>query len=186
MASNEGNGNVLPDGREIAFRKSMKTGAPPEAVYDLLADVRSHLEWGGNRGKKNFRLTAIEVEDAPVRQGSEWSSTGIAPDGTFRDRSVVTQALPPSALEFVTEAHVSFKKGGEGDWTLVNRYEITPEGSGSLVTYTQRLTRATKLGPMKMMLNPILAGVGRMMVSSLVKPAMQNLAAMAEERDAKR
>lgn len=185
MPTNERDGNVLPDGREIVFRKSMKTSAPPEAVYDLLADVRSHLEWGGNRGKENFRLTAIEVEDAPVRQGSEWSSTGIAPDGTFRDRSVVTEASRPSTLAFVTNAHVNFKKGGEGDWTLVNRYEIQAEGSGSLVTYTQRLTRATKLGPMKMMLNPLFAGVGRMMVSGLVKPAMKNLAAMAEERAGK-
>ena len=54
MATDAG-GNDLPTGREIAFRKSMKMGAPPEAVYDVLADVRSHLEWGGNRGKKNFR-----------------------------------------------------------------------------------------------------------------------------------
>jgi hypothetical protein len=175
-------GDALPDGREITFRKSMKMAVPPEAVYDLLADVRSHLEWGGNRGKKNFRLTGIKVGEPSVHKGSEWSSTGIAPDGTFRDRSVVTEASRPSAFEFVTNSHVSFKKGGEGDWNVVNRYEIKSEGVGSAVTYTQRLTSATKLGPMKMMLNPILAGVGRMMVGGLIKPAMRNLAAMAGER----
>lgn len=182
MGTDEGDGNALPAGKELVFRKSMKIGAPPKAVYEVLADVRSHLEWGGRRGKKNFRLTGIEVGDVPVRQGTEWSSTGIAPDGTFRDRSVVTEASSPSTFEFVTNAHVSFKKGGEGDWKVVNRYEITPEGSGSTLAYTQRLTHATALGPMKMMLNPILAGVGRMMVSGLIKPAMQNLASMAEER----
>jgi hypothetical protein len=185
MATNEGNGNVLPAGREIAFRKTMKMGAPPQAVYEVLADVRSHLEWGGNRSKKNFRLTGIEVGDAPVHQGSEWSSTGIAPDGTFRDRSVVTEASHPSTFEFVTEAHVSLKKGGEGDWKVVNRYEIKPDGSGSVVTYKQRVTHATVLGPMKMMLNPLLAAVGRMMVGSLIKPSMQNLASMAKERSIK-
>ena len=186
MATNGENGNVLPAGREIAFRKSMKIGAPPEAVFELLTDVRSHLEWGGTRGKKNFRLTGIEVGEAPIQQGTGWSSTGIAPDGSFRDRSVVTQASSPTTFEFITDAHVTFKKGGEGDWTVVNRYEIQPEGSGSLLTYTQRVTRATALGPMKMMLNPILAGVGRMMVGGLVKPAMRNLAAMAKERASKR
>lgn len=174
--------NVLPAGKEIAFQSSIDVAAPPEAVYDLLADVRSHLEWGGDRGKKNFRLTAIEVSEEPARQGTEWSSNGVAPDGTFRDRSVVTNATRPSTFEFTTNAHVTLKKGGEADWTLVNRYEIAPKGSGSQVTYAQRMTSATQLGPMKMMLNPLLAGLGRMMVRGLVKPAMKNLADMAEQR----
>jgi uncharacterized protein YndB with AHSA1/START domain len=180
-----GGGSALPAGREIAFRKRMKVDAPPEAIYELLADVRSHLEWGGNRGKKNFRLTGVEVGETPAREGTEWTSTGIAPDGTFRDRSIVIEASHPSVFEFHTDAHVSFKKGGEGDWKIVNRYEVRPEGAGSLVTYTQRVTHATVLGPMKMLLNPILAGVGRMMVGGLVKPAMQNLASMAKERAGK-
>ena len=186
MATNGESGNLIPAGREIAFRKSTKIGAPPEAVYEVLADVRTNLEWGGTRGKKNFRLTGIEVGTEPIQQGAGWSSTGIAPDGSFRDRSVVTEASRPSALEFVTDAHITFKKGGEGDWTVVNRYEIEPEGAGSMLTYTQRVTRATALGPMKMMLNPILGGVGRMMAAGLIKPAMRSLAAMAEERAGKR
>ena len=182
MEANEGSRNALPAGREITFRKSMRMDAPPEAVYDVLADLRSHLEWGGNRGKKNFRLTAIEAGEAPAEKGTEWTSNGVAPDGTFQDRSVVTEASRPSAFEFLTNVHVSFRKGGEADWTVSNRYEIRPVGSGSDVTYTQRVTRATELGPLKMLLNPVLGGLGRMMVSGFVKPAMQGLAAMAKAR----
>jgi hypothetical protein len=97
----------------------------------------------------------------------------------------VTEASPPNTFEFRTDAHVAFKKGDEADWKLINRYEITPEGSGSTVTYVQRLTEASALGPMKMMLNPILGSIGRMMVGGLVKPAMKNLKAMAEDRHGK-
>jgi hypothetical protein len=36
--------------------------APAEAVYELLADLNAHLEWGGRQQKrKNFRLTTVEA-----------------------------------------------------------------------------------------------------------------------------
>jgi uncharacterized protein YndB with AHSA1/START domain len=175
-------GRALPEGREITFRLSHRIAASPEAVYDTLADVRSHLEWAGSKAKKNFRLTGIEAGDAPAGQGTQWTSSGVAPDGMFSDRSMVTEAVRPSTFEFATDAHVTFKKGGEGDWKVVNRYEITPDGDGSRVTYTQRITKATELGPAKMMLNPVLGVIGRMMVSGLVKPAMRSLAATAQQR----
>lgn len=182
MAADVGGGNALPAGKEVVFRKSVKIAATPATVYEVLSDLRTHLEWGGNKGKKTFRLTGMEVGDGVTRKGTEWSSTGIAPDGTFRDRSVVTEASPPTALEFVTNSHVSFKKGGEGDWTVTNRYDIAADGAGSELKYTQRVTHATALGPMKMMLNPVFAGIGRMMVGGLIKPAMASLKAMAEAR----
>lgn len=182
MAADRDRADVLPEGREVAFRMSSTVASPPDVVYDVIADVGTHLDWGGTRGSKKYRLTAVDVQDGPAVKGSEWTSTGIAPDGTFRDRSVVTEASRPSAFEFQTDAHIAFRKGGEGDWRLINRYEITPEGKGSRVAYTQRLIAATPLGPMKMMLNPLLGGIGRMMVKGLNKPAMRGLAAMAEEK----
>lgn len=177
-----GSGKEMPAGKEIIFRRSITVQAPPAAVYEVLADVRGHLEWGGERSGKKYRLTGIEVGDSPAVQGTTWTSTGIAPDGTFRDRSVVTEASAAKVFEFATDAHITLRKGGEADWRLVNRYDIEPQGSGARLTYTQRMTDATDLGPMKMMLNPVLAPIGRMMVGGLVKPAMNNLAAMAEER----
>ncbi len=174
--------DALPAGREIAFEVSFRTSAPPEAVFDQLADVRSHLEWGGNSGKKNFRLTGMQTGTTPAEKGTEWTSTGIAPDGSFTDRSVVGDATRPTSFEFTTQSHVKFRKGGEGEWTVVNRYDITPDGSGSRVTYRQRVTQASAMGPMKMMLNPVLGGIARMMMKGLNKPAMRNLAAMAEQR----
>ena len=174
--------NPLPTGKEITFTMTSRTTAPPEAVYDVLADVRGHLDWAGDRGHKKFRLTGIQADAAPVQKGAEWTSTGSAPDGKFTDRSIVTDATRPSHLEFTTEAHVVFRKGGEGDWTVVNRYEIAPDGTGSRVTYTQTIARANEMGPMKMMLIPVVGGVMKGMVKGLVKPAMRNLATLAEDR----
>ncbi|MFY9587607.1 MAG: SRPBCC family protein [Actinomycetota bacterium] len=178
MASSD----ALPAGREIPFEMSFRTAAPPEAVFDQLADVGSHLEWGGSKGNKKFHLTGLQIGTGPAVKGTEWTSTGMAPDGTFTDRSVVHEATRPTRFEFTTEAHAAFRKGGEGDWTVVNRYDIAPDGAGSRVTYRQTVTRATAMGPMKMMLTPVLGSVGRMMVKALNKKAMRNLAAMAEER----
>ena len=39
-----------------------RSAAPAEIVYDLLADLRSHAEWGGRRQRsKRFRLTSVEA-----------------------------------------------------------------------------------------------------------------------------
>ena len=174
--------DALPAGREVVFETRFRTAAPPEAVFDQLADVRSHLEWGGTKGNKKFHLTGLEGGATTAEKGTAWTSSGVAPDGTFSDRSTVTDATRPSRFEFTTESHVTFRKGGEGDWSVVNGYEIAPEGSGSRVTYRQRVTKATAMGPMKMMLTPVLSSIGRMMVKGMNKTAMKNLAAMAEER----
>ncbi|MGZ4603736.1 MAG: hypothetical protein ACXV0U_09085, partial [Kineosporiaceae bacterium] len=43
--------------------------APPAAVYDVLADLSTHLDWGGRRQRRNFRLTALHAE-GPARVGA--------------------------------------------------------------------------------------------------------------------
>lgn len=173
--------NALGD-KEIAFHKTHTIEAPPEAVYDVLADVRSHIAWGGEMSKKKFRLLKIDVADLPAVQGTVFSSEGLAPDGSFHDRSVVTQAVRPRIFEFRTDAHIDFKKGGTGDWTVINRYEIEPVGTRSRLRYTQRVIKATDLGPLKMMLNPLMAVLGRMMVGGFVKPGLRGIESLARER----
>ena len=41
-------------------RLSKQCSAPAEVVYDLLTDLRSHLEWGGARQSADFRLLSME------------------------------------------------------------------------------------------------------------------------------
>ena len=110
--------------------------APAEVVYDLLSDIRSHLEWGGRmQPKKSYRLLSVDAPEASATVGTEFSSSGADGMGTFADSSVVTEASRPSLFEFVTEARLSTKKGKVVEWTLVHRYEIAGQGERCRVSY---------------------------------------------------
>lgn len=167
---------------EIVIRVEEAVAAPAEVVYDLLADVRSHLEWGGRmQRKKTFRLLSIEAPEGSVSVGSEFSSSGADGMGRFDDTSVVTEATRPSLFEFVTEARLSTKKGKVVEWTLVHRYEIDPRGQGCTVSYTARTVRINELvGPLALFNVPGLRVMIRSLARSNVRRGFRNLVKMSE------
>jgi hypothetical protein len=118
--------------------------APAEAVYDLLADLERHLEWGGGSQKKKFRLTSMEAPAGPASVGTEFRTTGIDPSGAFTDASVVTEATRPEVFEFVTEARLRPKRGEILEWTNVHRYELARNDEGCRVLYTLRVMRLSR------------------------------------------
>jgi len=158
-----------------------RSGAPARTVYDLLADLGAHAEWGGRRQKsKKYRLTSIEAPPGPAGVGTEFTSTGVDPGGRFTDSSVVTEATQPGVFEFVTEARQQPKRGEIREWTCIHRYEITPRDAGCQIAYSilvMRLSpaawwtrsRATK-------------GLVRKISGSFVRGGLRALARMAEER----
>ena len=158
--------------------------APAEAVYDLLADVRSHLEWAGTRQpKENFRLLSIEAPEGPASVGIEFRSTGADAMGRFADSSVVTEASRPSLFEFVTEARLSTKKGKVVEWTNVHRYELAPHEEGCRASYTLRVVRISELpGALAVFRVPGLRSLGLKMSGSYARKGLRNLVRMAEER----
>jgi hypothetical protein len=109
------------------------SAAPPGAVYDLLAGLRSHLEWAGSRQASDFRLTSLDAPAGAATKGTRFTSTGSIPMSglSWHDESVVTEAQRASVFEFLTEAHA-----GETVARYRHRYEITPSATGSRVTYT--------------------------------------------------
>src|SRR6266849_4946499 len=46
--------------------------AKPEAVYDLLADLRTHTEWGGARQSREFRLISLDAPPGPAMGRVTW------------------------------------------------------------------------------------------------------------------
>jgi len=117
--------------------------ASPEAVYDLLADLQSHLTWAGARQGDTTRLLSLDAPTGPARVGTEFRSTGS--DGSsarWSDRSVVTEATRPHVFEFVTEGRRAGKQG-KPPWllTAIHRYQLAPMDGGCRVTYTQDITR---------------------------------------------
>lgn len=171
-------------GRELVVSVATSSGAPPGIVYELLADLRSHAEWGGERQKTTTRLVSIAAPEGPAKVGTEFRTVGADPMGRFQDRSVVTEATPPRILEFVTEAHLETKKGVGVDWTVVHRYELAPEHGGCRIAYTIRITRISELpGALAMFKVPGLRSIALKASAGVATRGIRNLARMAEERE---
>jgi hypothetical protein len=170
--------------KELVVRVEATSAAAPETVYGLLADLSSHLVWAGERQAKKTRLLTIDAPAGPAVVGTEWRSTGADPMGTFSDRSVVTEATPGKAFEFVTEAHLATKRGPSCDWTGVERYELEPVDGGCRIVATSRITRITDLPGMVALFNvPGLRELGLKVSAKVSRRTVRNLARVAEERE---
>jgi uncharacterized protein YndB with AHSA1/START domain len=156
--------------------------APAEQVYDLLADLQSHLEWAGRRQGETTRLLTMEAPAGSAEVGTEFFTTGS--DGKvarWSDRSVVTEATRPEVFEFVTEGRREGKPGSK-PWlaTAVHRYEIGRDGKGCRVIYTEELTRLD--GAPKIM---VVRGISRIVYrisAKYMRRGFDALLALAEER----
>jgi hypothetical protein len=171
--------------KELVVRVEATSAAGPQTVYDLLADLSSHLVWAGERQAKKTRLLTLDAPGGPAVVGTEWRSTGADPMGTFSDRSVVTEATPGKAFEFVTEAHLLTKRRQEVDWTNVHRYELSSEGSGTRIAYALRLTRINRLvGMLGAFRVPGLRALALKASAGMTRRGARNLARLAEGREA--
>jgi hypothetical protein len=147
--------------KELIVRVEATSAAKPQTIYELLADLSSHLVWAGERQAAKTRLVTIDAPAGPAFVGTEWRSTGADPMGAFSDRSVVTEATSGKAFEFVTEARLTTKKGRGSDWTSVERYDLEPTVEGCRIVSTSRVTRISELPGMVALFHvPVLREVG--------------------------
>jgi len=157
---------------------SVSCAASPQVIYDILADLRTHLVWGGSEnGARMQHLLAIDCPFEPAIVGTEFRSVGYTAHGAWHDHSTVTEATPPNVFEFATTGTMRSHSPFHGSW--VHRYEIEPNGEGSEITYHCRwqLTRVIADGPR----------IRRSVFCQLVLPViweagLQGIAAMAEGR----
>jgi hypothetical protein len=164
----------------IRFEGSCR--APGEAVWDLLAELPSHLEWAGKRQLETTRLLTMEAPPGSAGVGTEFFTTGS--DGKvarWSDRSVVTETTRPEVFEFVTEGRRQGKEGRD-PWlsTAVHRYEIAPRTGGCRVTYTEELTRFD--GPPKILRFPGVSRIVFRISAKYMRRGFDGLLALAEER----
>lgn len=156
--------------------------APAGAVYELLADLRSHLEWAGQRQLETTRLLTMDAPEGPAGVGTEFFTTGS--DGkaaTWSDRSVVTEAIPGKVFEFVTEGRREGKPGSR-PWlaTAVHRYEIVQDAVGCRVTYTEQLTRLD--GAPRIMTAPVISRLVFRISAKYMRRGFDAMLALATER----
>jgi len=178
---------VEEDGRRTAWRNPVlrfegRCTAPAEVVYDLLANLQSHLEWAGRRQAETTRLLTLEGPEGPATVGTEFVTTGS--DGKvarWLDRSVVTEATRPKVFEFVTEGRRDGKPGSQ-PWlaTAVHRYELIPDETGCRVTYTENLTRMD--GAPRIVFGRVLSKLVFRMAAKYMRRGFDGLLSLAEEQ----
>jgi hypothetical protein len=168
--------------RAFAFRTqtSVISDAAPEAVYDLVTDLRAHLVWSGERaGDETFKLLTLEAPDGKAAEGTAFASTGANFNGTFHDRSVVARAVRPSLFVIETDARLDRKRRRPWEVHFEHRYDIASQGAGSRITYTETIRR---LNYVPYWLQPWMRPLSRAIINRADRRQLANLARLAEER----
>jgi hypothetical protein len=166
----------------FSTQTSATSDASPEAVYDVITDLRAHLEWSGERTSDDkFKLLSLEAPEGPATVGTTFSSSGSAGKDTFHDRSVVTEASKPN--RFVIETDSLLDRKGAKTWEahFSHRYELQPQGSGTRIVYTDTVERVNYL---PYWLKPWARPIFRILVNRADVKQLRNLARLAEERAA--
>ena len=158
-----------------------RCSAAPASVYDLLADVHSHLVWAGERQRPDYRLTSLAGPGGPASAGTVFTSTGLIPmsGAHWEDRSTITAAERPTVFEFVTEGTVRGRRTLTSRW--LNRYEISPVHGGCAVTY--RLSLLEVENPFLRIRRPMRWFSFRFAIPMFSGPGLRNLLKLAEERE---
>lgn len=163
----------------ISFHASVRTRASRDAVYDVLADLSTHLTWGGEQtGEKQFRLLTVEQPGGAAVAGTRFSSTGLIPMGTFYDDSAVTQAVRGARFAFHTQS-VLERKHGRPTWrgTFDHVYAIDGDESGSTISYT---CKAYADNYVAWWMTPLMSPMTRFNVQRTLTTCLRSLAAIAE------
>jgi hypothetical protein len=160
-----------------------RTQARQEDVYGVLADLRSHLEWAGNRQYKMFRLLSVDTSSGPAEVGAAFSSVGTIPmnRSRFDNLNTVTEADAPHVFQIRTESTIAWPRRAPGRGTFVNTFEIFPDGDGSRVIYRSQQLRFDN--PPWGLRYPVLRDItARVWIPIWSRRGFRNLLRMAEER----
>jgi hypothetical protein len=97
----------------LTFHVSVPSKASPDAIYDVLSDLNTHLVWAGERSpNKNFHLLTMEAPSRSVTVGERFSSNGenghgtpaagVTSEGGERGEPVVAPGWPAPSCHQVT------------------------------------------------------------------------------------
>jgi hypothetical protein len=153
----------------------------PETVYAVLADLSTHLDWGGRRQRRSFRLASLDNPAGPLDVGTEFTSVGTMPMTRARanDRSVVVRAEPSAVLEFHTTSTAAWPGGLRTEARWEHEYTIEPDGTGSRVTYRLRGTGMSG-APLRMRAPVMRTVTHKVMIPFLCRRGFVNLLRSAD------
>lgn len=165
---------------EFRSQTSVTSKASPESVYDVVADLRAHLEWSGERASdEDFKLLTMKAPHGAATVGTSFNSTGANFNGTFHDRSVVAEASRPNRFVIETDSRLDRKRGKQWEAHWEHRYDIQPDGDGSRIVYTETARRVNYVPYwLQFWMRPL----SRMLIDRADVKQLENLARLAEER----
>ena len=168
--------------RSLKFRTqpSVTSTASPEAIYDVIADLRNHLVWSGERAQDDgFKMLTLEAPDGTATVGTTFTSSGTAGKDMFHDRSVVTEASRPHVFLIETDASMERKSAETWEAHFTHRYDIRHEGDGSRIVYTETLECVNYV---PYWLKPGIRTIFRPWINRADRKQLRNLARLAEDR----
>ena len=150
-------------------------GSLPRVRDPRLADVGS----ADSNQLLVHKLIRTEGAELAASVGSTFSSTGANFNGTFHDRSVISELVRPSRFTIETDSHLERVRGKPWDVHFRHRYDVEAEGSGSRIVYTETIERVNYV---PYWLKPGIRTIFRPLVNSADRKQLSNLARLAEER----
>lgn len=165
----------------MSMHLTRSCSAPPDVVYDFLADLATHVTWAGTQQTRDFRLLSLEAPAGPASLGTTFTSIGTIPMSSRRwqDRSQVTAAERPNTFEFVTTATARGAKRSM-EATYRHRYEIAATPGGSKVTYT--MTQLAISNPLLRLGMPVVKDMTwRFGIPFMAGRGFRNLLSIAEQ-----
>jgi hypothetical protein len=168
--------------KQSSMHLSRPCSAPPDVVYDFLADLGTHMTWGGKQQTRDFRLLSLEAPAGSAAVGTTFASTGSIPMSSRRweDCSKVTAAERPNTFEFVTTATARETRRSM-EATYRHRFEIAATPGGSKVSYS--MTQLTMSNPLLRLGLPVVkTRTWRLGIPFMAGRGFRNLVASAEQR----
>jgi hypothetical protein len=86
---------------------------------------------GGTRTNEKFKLLSLEAPEGAAVVGTTFTSSGTADDGTFHDRSVVTEVSAPNRFIIETDSRLDRMHGKPWEVHFSHRYDVQPQAGGS-------------------------------------------------------
>lgn len=140
---------------------SIEIDAPPERVFEHLADVATHPSWANPKADMRMEQTG----GAGPGPGSTYRSSGVFVGKPVTADISVTAFDPPRRFAIRSEQHQEGKK----DVWYVNDYTLTPDGAG-----TRLSKRVTSNG------NPAIFFIAYPAVRADQMKSLRNLKRLAE------
>ncbi|HWL90303.1 MAG TPA: SRPBCC family protein [Actinomycetota bacterium] len=143
---------------------SITIDAPPERVFERLADVPTHPSWANPKAE----MTMEQTSGAGSGLDSSYRSSGVFVGKPVTADISVTAFDPPRRFAIRSDQHQEGKK----DVWYVNEYTLTPEGGG-----TRLSKRVTSNG------NPLIFFIAYPAIRADQMTSLRNLKRAAETSD---